>query len=286
MPELPEVETIARKLSPHVVGRTFSDVEVLWERTIDRPDVGRFKAAIIGAKVIEVSRRGKYLMFKLDTPYTLLVHLRMSGKFFLDPIHASEHFDDPHVRVRLQTDDGQWLIFSDTRKFGRFYLVDDPDEVLDGLGPEPLDPAFTPDVLSQRLDGRRGELKRLLLNQGFIAGLGNIYASEILWRARLHPQRVAGSLTSAEVQRLYKAIRTVLRQSIADGGTSLDDRQYVYPDGELGRHQTQLAVYDHAEEACPRCGYEIVRIVQGQRSTYFCPVCQNKGDSPIAERGG
>jgi formamidopyrimidine-DNA glycosylase len=273
MPELPEVETIARKLTPHVVGRTFTDVEVLWSGTIDQPDVDRFEEAIIGARVVEITRRGKYLIFKLDTSYTLLVHLRMSGKFFLN---TSEHFDDPHARVRLRIDDGQWLVFSDTRKFGRFYLVDDPGEVLDGLGPEPLDPGFTVNVLAQRLEGRRGELKRLLLNQAFIAGLGNIYASEILWCARLHPQRVAGSLTHEEVQRLHEATRAVLRQSIADGGTSLDDRQYVYPDGGLGRHQTRLAVYDHAEEACPRCGYEIVRIVQGQRSTYFCPVCQNK----------
>jgi formamidopyrimidine-DNA glycosylase len=280
MPELPEVETIARKLSPYLVGHTFTDVEVLWPRTIDRPGLDKFKAAITGAQVIEVTRRGKYLMFKLDTPYTLLVHLRMSGKFFL---HPTKHLDDPHIRVRLKTDDGHWLIFSDTRKFGRFYLVDNVEEVIDNLGPEPLDPAFTVAMLSQRLEGRRGELKRLLLNQGFIAGLGNIYASEILWRARLHPQRVAGSLTHEEIQRLHEAIKAVLQQSIADGGTSLDDRQYVYPDGGLGRHQTQLMVYDRAEETCPRCGYAIVRIVQGQRSTYFCPVCQRKRSANLVK---
>jgi formamidopyrimidine-DNA glycosylase len=271
MPELPEVETVARKLRPDVVGRTFTEVEVLWPGTIDRPDLDQFKAAIVGAKVTEVTRRGKFLIFRLDTVYTLLVHLRMSGKFFLQD---RKNMDDGYARVRLRMDDGRWLIFSNMRKFGRFYLVEDPAEVLDGLGPEPLAPGFTPEVLAQRLEGRRGELKRLLLNQSFIAGLGNIYASEILWRARLHPRRVAGSLTQEEIRRLHKAIRSVLRRSIADGGTSLDDRQYVYPDGGLGRHQTQLAVYDHAEEACPRCGYEIVRIVQGQRSTYFCPVCQ------------
>ncbi len=280
MPELPEVETIARKLSPHLVGHTFTDVEVLWPRTIDCPGLDKFKAALIGAQVIEVTRRGKYLMFELDTSHTLLVHLRMSGKFFL---HPTKHLDDPHVRVRLQMDDEHWLIFSDTRKFGRFYLVDNVDEVVDNLGPEPLDPSFTVATLSRRLEGRRGELKRLLLNQGFIAGLGNIYASEILWRARLHPQRVAGSFTHGELQRLHEAIKAVLQQSIADGGTSLDDRQFVYPDGGLGRHQTQLMVYDRAEETCPRCGYAIVRIVQGQRSTYFCPVCQRKRSANLAQ---
>jgi formamidopyrimidine-DNA glycosylase len=273
MPELPEVETIARKLRPALTGRSFVTVDVLWERTVARPDVASFRAAMLGATVQEVGRRGKYLVMPLSIGQTLLVHLRMTGKFsLLAPDDAPG--DDRYARVCLRLDDGVWVIYSDPRKFGRIFLVADPAEVLGGLGPEPLSAEFTADWLQQHLVGRQSEIKRLLLDQSFVAGLGNIYASEALWHAQIHPLRAAGSLTVAEVERLQRAIVAVLGGGIANGGTSLGDRQYVYPDGGLGNHQHYLQVYDRAGDRCPRCGYALERIVQGQRSTYFCPVCQ------------
>lgn len=274
MPELPEVETIARMLRPRLAGRTIAQLEVLWERIVDRPDVATFRAALPGAVIGEVDRRGKFLRLPLSNGQTLLSHLRMTGRFLIREA-ANGHGDDPHTRLRFRLDDGTWVIYADPRKFGRFYLVADPQEVLKGLGPEPLDPAFTPEVLAGRLAGRRGELKPLLLDQRIVAGLGNIYASEALWRAQLHPQRRAADLTPAEIARLHAAIVAALRAAVQDGGTSLGDRQYVYPTGELGQHQLALAVYERATQACPRCGAPIERTVLGQRSTYFCPRCQS-----------
>ncbi len=275
MPELPEVETIARKLRPDLIGEAVTGVDLYWRRTIDRPDPDAFRNQILGARFTEIARRGKYLVMALDTGWALLVHLRMSGRFALR-LHETteEDVEITHIRVILYLTNCKELIYVDPRKFGRFYLVKDIDDVTADLGPEPLASGFTPEVLRERLSGRRGEIKRLLLNQKFIAGLGNIYTSEILWHARIHPERIAGSLTGAECQRLHQAIVAVLKQGLRHGGTSLDDRQYIFPDGRIGEHQEYLKVYDRAEDACPRCGYTLERIVQGQRSTYFCPVCQ------------
>jgi len=289
MPELPEVETIARKLAVEVQGRTITDVDVLWQRTVDRPGVAAFKDALTNVSLDRVRRRGKFLVMGLNSAQWLLVHLRMSGRFSIQPIgpfrpagpgrhtgaDAGVH---PHARLRLKLDDEDWLVYIDPRKFGRFYLVDDPQEIVGGLGPEPLNPAFTAQTLQAKLANRRGEIKRLLLNQHFIAGLGNIYVSEALWQAGIHPRRSAGSLSEHESHRLHRAIRDVLAQGIRNGGTSLEDRQYVYPDGGTGNHQDHLNVYDRAGETCPRCGYMLERIVQGQRSTYLCPACQPSPD--------
>ncbi|MBN1487569.1 MAG: DNA-formamidopyrimidine glycosylase, partial [Anaerolineae bacterium] len=194
MPELPEVETIARKLAPHVEGRTIVAVDILWARTIDRPGLAAFLSGVQGAGIDTVGRRGKFLVFTLDTGRVLLVHLRMSGKFLISS--NGQGVADVHTRVCMHLDDGGRLVFSDTRKFGRFYLVDDVQEVAGNLGPEPLSPEFTAAVFEQRLAGRRSEIKRLLLDQGFVAGLGNIYASEALWHAQVHPVRAANTLTS------------------------------------------------------------------------------------------
>jgi formamidopyrimidine-DNA glycosylase len=285
MPELPEVETIARKLAVEVQGRTITDVDVLWQRTVDRPSVAVFKDALIGAVLDRLWRRGKFLVMDLNTAQSLLVHLRMSGSFSIQPAWSGQSTGagrhggpdrrvHKHARLRLELDHEDWLVYVDPRKFGRFYLVDDPQELVGELGPEPLDPAFTAQTLHANLASRRGEIKRLLLNQHFIAGLGNIYVSEALWQAGIHPRRSAGSLSEDEAHRLHHAIRDVLAQGIRNGGTRLEDRQYVYPDGGTGSHQNHLNVYDRAGETCPRCGYILERIVQGQRSTYLCPVCQ------------
>ncbi|MGC9399357.1 MAG: bifunctional DNA-formamidopyrimidine glycosylase/DNA-(apurinic or apyrimidinic site) lyase [Anaerolineae bacterium] len=282
MPELPEVETVARYLRLSLVGREICAVTLTWARTVARPAPDAFVAALTGTRITAVNRRGKFLCFSLASGQTWLTHLRMTGAFFLSPIDEEtetapevlRRWNPDHVRARFRLGDGQGLIFVDMRKFGRFYLVDDPQEMLGDLGPEPLGEGFTVAWLREALRDRRGEIKRLLLNQHFIAGLGNIYAGEALWRARIHPRRRAGSLTATEVRRLHEAIVASLQVALADGGTTLDDRQYRDPHGRSGDHQAALAVYDRAGERCPRCGSPIARIVQGQRSTYFCPVCQ------------
>ena len=273
MPELPEVETIARQLRPQLLQRRFERVDILWARLVDRPSAMEFSRALQGATVEAVGRRGKFLSFGLNTGQTWLVHLRMTGKFRLWNAAAPPE-EDPHVRARFRLDDGTRLDYSDSRKFGRFYLVDDPQTITGALGPEPLGPEFTPAWFSAALADRRGEIKRLLLDQSFLAGLGNIYVNEALWRAGIHPQRAAHTLTVAEITRLHAAIVSVLSEGVANGGATLPDRQYVYPDGALGQQQLHLAVYDRAGDRCPICGYPLERIVQAQRSTYFCPVCQ------------
>jgi formamidopyrimidine-DNA glycosylase len=273
MPELPEVETVARKLRPEIVGQRITEVQVLWPRTIDRPALDEFRSQVVNAVFTAAGRRGKFLVLALDTGWQLLAHLRMSGRFVaLGPDGNAEPFE--HLRVQFTFEDRSRLAFIDPRKFGRLYLVREIDEIVGRLGPEPLDPGFTADWLCRGLSGRRGEIKRLLLDQRFIAGLGNIYASEVLWRAGIHPQRIAGSLGTCECEQLHEAIVTVLREAIGEGGTSLDDRQYTYPNGNIGGYQEHLQVYDRDGQACPRCSYALTRIVQGQRSTYYCHVCQ------------
>jgi len=277
MPELPEVETIARALRPQLLSRVFVGIQVLWERTVDRPDVSTFCARLTGAQVVGVARRGKYITMRLDAGQTLLTHLRMTGKLLIHPTRpqdASTPDDDSHARVLFQLDDGRRLVFSDTRKFGRMYLVNDPLEVLSGLGPEPLSADLDSERLAHMLAGRRGRIKPLLLNQRFLAGLGNIYTDEALWRAKIHPLRNAGALTADETLCLYTSIVSVLREALEDGGTSLSDNQYRRPDGRTGAHQATLAVYGRAGQACPRCSATIERIVVGQRGTHFCPMCQ------------
>lgn len=278
MPELPEVETIARKLHSTLLHRHFKDITVLWARTIASTSPEVFIQTVLGATVNNIWRRGKYLIFDLDNGKKLVIHLRMSGRF---SIHTTSdtYAENTHTRVRMHLDNGLVLNYIDQRKFGRFYLVDDANTMTGELGPEPLSPQFSVEWLTQSLSKRTAQLKTLLLNQRFIAGLGNIYANEALWHARIHPYRKANTLTQDEVIRLHKAIVEVLQLAINHGGTTLDDRQYVYPDGELGMHQLHLHVYDRAGETCERCGYQLERVVQAQRSTYYCPTCQSNIDA-------
>jgi formamidopyrimidine-DNA glycosylase len=277
MPELPEVEMVARGLHSQLLDALVIDVQVLWERTVDRPDVAAFCAELVGARVTEVARRGKFVTIEFDTGRTLLTHLRMTGKLLLLSAQAASQpvlQDDPHIRVRFDLEDGRLLVFSDTRKFGRMYLVGSPLEIVGELGPEPLSCGFTVERLGEMLTKRRGRIKPLLLNQHFVAGLGNIYSDEALWRARVHPLRTADTLTSDEVARLHAGIVSVLCEAIKHGGTSLRDQQYVQPDGGPGAYQDLLAVYGRAGQNCPRCGAVIARIVLAQRGTHLCPVCQ------------
>jgi formamidopyrimidine-DNA glycosylase len=301
MPELPEVETTVRDLKPHLIGRAITRASVHWDRTIAHPDTHAFMKDIVGRTVSDITRRGKYLIFHLEkqaaegrrrvsdgrrqtaelranayvtrrpddqaTKY-LLVHLRMTGGF---AFHQPRERRDKHVHVALRLDDGRELRFRDPRKFGRMWLVDDPDLVTSALGPEPFE--ISKNEFIERIRQRKGRLKPLLLNQSFLAGIGNIYADESLWYARLHPLRHVSTLSEAEVGALYGAIRRVLKKAIGAGGTSFD-QNYRRINGMSGEFEEDLRVVGRAGEPCYRCGTPIVKMVVGQRGTHYCPHCQ------------
>lgn len=270
MPELPEVETVVRGLRPGLEGRTITGMTCDWSRTLHTPDLPLFAARIAGQPVQTLDRRGKYILIRLD-PDTLIVHLKMTGRLYVLP--DSEQRDaDRWVHVAFQLDNAHQLRFSDSRKFGRVYLVNDPAEIVGRLGPEPLDDSFTLDAFRARIAGRSGMLKPLLLNQQFIAGIGNIYADEALHASRLHPRQRVDALDADAVARLYAAIRAVLRDGIAREGASVN--WYRKPDGAKGSAQDGLRVYGRAGEPCLRCGQPVERIVVGQRGTHLCPACQ------------
>jgi formamidopyrimidine-DNA glycosylase len=274
MPELPEVETVVRGLREPLLGRTITGA--VFPKDPGRMvnvDPAHMAQRIAGQRVDRITRRAKYLVFQLDAD-TLIVHLKMTGHLYVLPPEEQNPFDR-WVRVRFPLDNGQELRFSDSRKFGRVYLCSQPDEVLPNLGPEPLEDDFTVDVFRQRLAGRKGVLKSLLLNQAFIAGVGNIYADEALHLARLHPLRTADSLKDKEIARLYHAIRQTLADGIRYEGASIN--WYRKPDGSRGDSQNHLRVYrerNNLDQPCPVCGGPITKIWVGQRGTHFCPTCQ------------
>ena len=270
MPELPEVETVARGLQRMLPGRTIMRATVHWPRAIAWPEAAAFQKEIVGRRIGGVGRRGKYVVIGLDRG-ALLIHLKMSGRLHVVP--AAEALDR-HTHTYFDLDDGHQLRFHDVRKFGRIYLVDDPTQVTAALGPEPLDPAFTLTDFRHRLRQRRGRLKSLLLNQTFLAGLGNVYADESLFAAWLHPLRRADTLTPDEQARLYAAIRGVLARAVEGRGTTLDDGGYLDAQGQRGAFQAELQVYGRRGEPCPQCGTPIERLIVGGRSTHFCPRCQ------------
>ena len=264
MPELPEVETIARVLRPDLIGREIVSARLLWPRTLATPSAAVFEDSIVGQSFVGVGRRAKYLQFELSHT-TLFVHLRMSGDLALKPAGAPA---DKHDRLHLGLSDGRVLAFNDTRKFGRVWLVDDPREVIDGLGPEPFDPALTPQVFHDLLHQRRRQIKTLLLDQHFMAGLGNIYTDESLHFSQVHPLRLSDTISLSEAEKLLHGIRTVLQSGIDHNGASID---WVYRGGSFQNH---FRVYGRAGQPCPVCGTPIRRIVVGQRGTHFCPTCQ------------
>lgn len=272
MPELPEVETVVRGLREPLIGRTITRATTDWPRAIETPDAPQFADRIAGQRVRALDRRGKYVLVHLHAD-TLIVHLRMTGRLYVVP-DAAEQYADRWVHVLFQLDNAHQLRFSDSRKFGRCYLVSEPDEILGALGPEPLDEAFTLDAFQARIAGRGGQLKPLLLDQRFIAGIGNIYADEALYMARLHPLRAADTLDADDQARLYAAIRHVLSDGIAREGASVN--WYRKPDGTKGSAQNGLQVYGRAGEPCARCGHPIERTVVGQRGTHLCPACQTR----------
>ncbi len=271
MPELPEVETIAADLRPHLIGAAFVAGHILWPRTLAAPTADLLNARLAGRRVVDVGRRGKYLLIHLEPAASLIFHLRMTGR--LDVLAADAGLPDgPHLRAWFALADGRRLAFTDARKFGRIWLVEDAAEVVGKLGPEPLDLAFTSEMLASRLRDRRAAIKSILLDQTVIAGVGNIYADEALFLAGIHPLRPASGLNEAEIGRLWDALRFVLRESVAARGTLL--RDYRTPYGQEGVYQNRLRVYRRAGERCRRCGATIERIRVAQRSTHFCPCCQ------------
>lgn len=273
MPELPEVETVVRDLvRGGLVGRAIRSARVLWPRTLGGMPPLAFTRAVAGRRVQSVGRRAKYVILSLSDGATVLIHLRMSGRLWLSAAGSS----DPHARLWLDLDDGRRLVFSDPRKFGRWLLTRTPGRVLDRIGPEPLSPGFTRARLGCALATRRRMLKPLLLDQSFLAGMGNIYVDESLWRAGLHPCRRSDSLTTAEVAALHRAIRAILRQAIRFNGTSLGDGRANFRggDGRRGRNQDRLHVFRRTGAPCPRCGTPITRSVVAQRGTHVCSRCQ------------
>ncbi len=299
MPELPEVETIARQLRELVIGRRVAGFESFWHRVTEPVPAAHFAARLAGREITGVGRRGKFVVLELDGGEALIVSLRMTGKLLFREHDAPE---DKFVRAVIGFADGTVLRFSDTRKFGRMAIVDRADLAENDqrgasppedrprarlplhrvLGIEPLTARFTARWLREFLQLRaRSQVKPLLLDQRGIAGVGNIYDIEALWRARIHPLRTAGSIRPDEVARLREALRFVLRKGIRLGGASR--RDYVDARGGQGRMQDEFQVYDRAGEPCARCGRAIVRTVVGGRGTFHCPRCQ-KAPAKRAER--
>ncbi|MDQ3938203.1 MAG: DNA-formamidopyrimidine glycosylase [Chloroflexota bacterium] len=279
MPELPEVETIARELRPLLVGRTITSVWFDWPNQIKHPAPEAFADAAVGRQIVAVDRRGKWLVFSLSDAAVLIIQVKMTGQ--LDVL-VPDAPRDRHVHAVLGLDDGRELRLRDTRKFARLGLyrrdeagkilgAEEGRELFERHGPEPLDPAFSLRDFRRRLRARRARLKPLLMDQAFLAGVGNIYADEALWRARLHPLRSAASLNPDQERRLYDAIREVLREAIERRGSSVDD--YRAPNGR-GEMQNFLNIYGRTGKPCPRCGRPTRRVVLNARSTHFCAWCQ------------
>ena len=274
MPELPEVQTIVNDLNAAgLVGTTIKGAKVFWSRTIAEPSAKAFCNRIKGKTVSAIRRRGKFIVFDFKTGDNLLLHLRMSG-----PLHLVS-YDVPrkkHEHVILSFLDERQLRFHDARKFGRLYLTSDAEKILARLGPEPLAADFTQKIFARRLSPRKRLLKPLLLDQTFIAGLGNIYVDEALWESKVHPGRIAASLTGAEIRALHRAIPRVLKRGLKNLGTSLGTGKTNFYSiaKHQGRNRDELQVFRRTDLPCPRCQAKIQRIIVGQRSTHICPKCQ------------
>jgi formamidopyrimidine-DNA glycosylase len=277
MPELPEVETVARQLRSQLVGATIASVDVLWPRTVAKPSTRAFRKQLAGRTVRSVGRRAKYLLFGLDDDRTLVGHLRMTGRF-----HVGSDLPGSHPRVVCELEDGRRMVFDDVRKFGRLALVDDPADAMPPLGPEPLSDGFDGPWLHRELRARKRLLKPLLLDQSFLAGLGNIYVDESLHHAGLHPLRQSHTLKREQALVLADAIKRVLGDAIAAEGSSFDTF-YRTPEGNPGAFQDEFFVYGRDGKPCRMCGRTIRKLLVAQRGTHVCTRCQ---PAPRARRVG
>ena len=274
MPELPEVETIRGRLAPQLRGRRIASAEILDVRLTRPHEPAQVAGELTGAEISKVDRRGKYLVFRFSDGRALLVHLRMTGSFASAPAGALP--DDPHRRAVITLDNDSDVAYRDVRRFGTWLLLE-PEDVEPYLdlknGPEPLDDEFTTRFLRERLTDRRAPIKAALLDQRTVAGLGNIYADEALWYARIHPHRPAGELAPNEIKRIHNGVRRALETGIARQGATL--RDYRTPDGGSGEMQHEFKVYGRDGEPCPRCGTPIEKTRAAGRGTWFCPRCQS-----------
>ncbi|MDI6814971.1 MAG: bifunctional DNA-formamidopyrimidine glycosylase/DNA-(apurinic or apyrimidinic site) lyase [Dehalococcoidales bacterium] len=269
MPELPEVETIKNELLPHLAGHSITSITLFWDGIVRQPSAAEFCSRLIGQEITGVERRGKYLIFSLTSSQALIIHLKMSGSLLLKSASSEPN---KFVRAILYLDKGTGLYFRDPRKLGAMWLVEDKNTILSKLGPEPLEVDFTPKVLAQRLNNRTAPIKALLCDQGFIAGIGNMYADEALFWAGIHPKRNGGSLSLDEIERLHHAIRQILWSAISNKGASVDT--YLRPGGELGTAHFEFKVAHRGGQSCPICGTPIERTPIRNRGSYFCPKCQ------------
>ncbi|MBV9819084.1 MAG: bifunctional DNA-formamidopyrimidine glycosylase/DNA-(apurinic or apyrimidinic site) lyase [Solirubrobacterales bacterium] len=277
MPELPEVETIRRQLAPHLEGRTLRRVEILDPRWTRPSPPAQVAAELRGRQVLHVARYGKYLVWELAGERYLLSHLRMTGALLFDP-----QVEPLHTRVRFELDGGHRLVYVDPRRFGTGHVVRGADArdayLYERLGIEPLTPEFTSDRLRELARGRRAPIKAFVLDQKRIAGVGNIYADEALFDARIHPLRPAGSLRRPQLEALRAAIERALESGIEAKGATIDDFRHV--DGARGSFQDRFMVHRRAGEPCPRCGNTIRKLVVGGRGTYVCERCQRRPRPP------
>jgi len=270
MPELPDVEAIRCYLvSEGLVGRSFTGANLLWPRAVKAPAAEDFPLTLEGRRIEKLCRRAKFLLFHLDEGFSLIIHLRMTGSLMVEPASSLRH---PMTRNLFALDDGRELRFVDPRKLGMLWLVEEPSQVLGGLGPEPLEPSFTPAVLARQLEGRNVPIKALLCDQSVVAGLGNIYADEVLFAASVHPLRKASVLSSGEVGGLHQAIVEVL----AKATETLSRLMPIGgPPTESAEGQQVLMLPRAKGGACPRCAGPLERIPVRGRSTYFCSHCQS-----------
>ncbi|MEL1134373.1 bifunctional DNA-formamidopyrimidine glycosylase/DNA-(apurinic or apyrimidinic site) lyase [Desulfitobacterium sp. THU1] len=272
MPELPEVETIRRSLSQHILNQCITKVEIRWPGAVEDYEENPFAETVKGLRIQSIERRGKYLLFTLNEGWSFIAHMRMTGRLIY---HTQNHEPEKHTHVVLKLDQGE-VHFTDTRKFGRLQLVRTEERLnwpsLARLGPEPLENGFTPDELGKGIASRKLAIKAALLDQALVAGIGNIYADEALFRAGIAPERCANTLTAEEVVGLHGAIREVLQEGIVAKGTSF--RDYQDANGEKGAFQKELKVYGRGGEACRCCGQPLEKIRLGGRSTVFCSSCQ------------
>ncbi len=270
MPELPEVETVVRGLREPLIGRTIVDAWYTWEGTIANPPAAQFIDRIREQRIKAIRRRAKYIICELSDDF-LVVHLKMTGRLYVAANNMTQEADR-WVRCGWQLDNQTQLRFSDSRKFGKEWLLNDLSPILEKLGPEPLEDDFTVEIFRARLAGRQRHIKPLLLDQSFIAGVGNIYADEALHRAGIHPLRRASTLSDDEITRLYAMIRATLQDGIQHEGASIN--WYRKPDGTTGESQKHFYVYGREDEPCRHCGTLIVKTRVGQRGTHYCPNCQ------------
>ncbi len=269
MPELPEVETVKNELSPYIIGRYITDVTLFWEGIVRQPSVEEFRSHVIGQRITGITRRGKYLMVSLSSGDLLIIHLKMAGSLIVGQDSSAP---PKYTRATIHLDNDTNIFFRDPRKFGVLKLVENENSIVDKLGPEPLEAKFTPQVLAQCLAKRTASIKALLCDQTVVAGIGNMYADEVLFASKIHPLKSGGNLSQKEIEHLHSAIQQVLSAAITNKGASTDT--YFRPDGTRGTAHFEFKVAHCRGKNCPVCGTPIERIVVRNRGTYFCPKCQ------------